>query len=338
MDLNECASLIQNYLSNNPLVILGSGASATFGLPTMADLSNELMRYSSQFDDESSKAFFSMLKCGESLESAMGSVNQLNDSDSALIRKIIWEFINSKDLSFFESIIKNDFQDFTLVRLIEKIISASPYKVDIITTNYDRLAEYASDKVGASVISGFEGLYYRKMEISSRSMNVQRIKARERQVSVWKVHGSLDWFISPQGEYCDLPNRCIIPDGFLPCIVPPGKNKYLETHQNPYRDIIANADVAIENAKCFLIVGYGFNDDHIQPKIIEKIKNKKSVVILAKQATESCKKVIQDSGAKDFLIIEEDQSKKYKTHVISSGGDYYFDDEFWSIDGFMKIW
>lgn len=338
MDLNECASLIQNFLSDNPLVILGSGASATFGLPTMADLSKELMRYSSQFEDESSKAFFSMLESGESLEVAMGSVNQLNYVDSCLIRELIWKFINEKDLSFFENVLKSDFQDFTLVRLIDKIVSAAPYKADVITTNYDRLVEYAADKAGASVISGFEGLYYRKMEISSRRINVQRIKARERQVSIWKVHGSLDWFVSPQGEYCDLPNRVIIPDGFIPSIVPPGNNKYHETHQNPYRDIIANADVAIENAKCFLIIGYGFNDDHIQPKIIEKIRNKKPVVILAKEATESCKKVIKNSGANDYLIIEADPSKKYKTHVISSDGEYYFDKEFWNIDGFMKIW
>ena len=42
MDLDKFARKIQNYLQNNPLVVLGSGSSVPFGLPTMGFLSTIL--------------------------------------------------------------------------------------------------------------------------------------------------------------------------------------------------------------------------------------------------------------------------------------------------------
>lgn len=42
LDLNDVAKMIQEYLSDSPLVVLGSGASVPYGLPTMGGLASEL--------------------------------------------------------------------------------------------------------------------------------------------------------------------------------------------------------------------------------------------------------------------------------------------------------
>lgn len=337
MDLNSCISLIQTYLSDVPLVVLGSGTSAAYGLPTMADLSNELIHHSSDFNQskEVVKNFFYNISHGYDLETAIGMDFQLDSEDINLIRRIIWNYINKCDLDFFERGLETDFMGFSLVDLIKKIISPTPYKANIITTNYDRLTEYATDIAGASIVTGFEGSYYRKMEFPSESIKNKRIKVRERTVSIWKVHGSLDWFLSPNGCQCDLPRSTAIPNSFTPHIVPPGNNKYFETHQDPYRSVISQADSAITNAKSFLVVGYGFNDSHIQPKIIEEIKKGKPIVVITKTATPQCKKLFSQSNVPKYIIIEE---RACKTHVLTKDWEADYEDDFWSLKGFLNKW
>ena len=44
MNLNDVAKLIQDYLSDSPLVVLGSGASVPYGLPTMSGLASVLRK------------------------------------------------------------------------------------------------------------------------------------------------------------------------------------------------------------------------------------------------------------------------------------------------------
>jgi hypothetical protein len=42
MKFADCLHQIQKYLENSPVVILGSGSSAAYGLPLMSELSDEL--------------------------------------------------------------------------------------------------------------------------------------------------------------------------------------------------------------------------------------------------------------------------------------------------------
>lgn len=46
-----------------------------------------------------------------------------------------------------------------------------------------------------TTVTGFEGSLIKKLELPSTSLKTKRIRARERVVDVWKVHGSLDWFV-----------------------------------------------------------------------------------------------------------------------------------------------
>ena len=69
---------------------------------------------------------------------------------------------------------------------------------------------------------------------------------------------------------------------------------------------MAGADSAMENARSFLCVGYGFNDEHIQPKLLEKCRQEqKCIIVLAKKLTPEAKKVLLDGSCKRFFAFEE---------------------------------
>ena len=42
MEWNGCISMMQGYLENSPVIVLGSGASMPYGLPSMSKLADEI--------------------------------------------------------------------------------------------------------------------------------------------------------------------------------------------------------------------------------------------------------------------------------------------------------
>ena len=42
MEWSGCMSLLQGYLENSPLIVLGSGASMPYELPSMSELAEEI--------------------------------------------------------------------------------------------------------------------------------------------------------------------------------------------------------------------------------------------------------------------------------------------------------
>jgi hypothetical protein len=114
--------------------------------------------------------------------------------------------------------------------------------------------------------------------------------------------------------------------------------KYVEAFTDPFRDLISQADIAFKEATSFLCIGYGFNDEHIQPKLLEQIKHGKPIVILALKATDACKKYITTNQVKKYFIIE--QSKSGKTAITSSefsGKTEEYSCPLWSLPEFIKI-
>ena len=45
MEWSGCMSLLQGYLENSPLIVLGSGASMPYELPSMGGLAEEIKKY-----------------------------------------------------------------------------------------------------------------------------------------------------------------------------------------------------------------------------------------------------------------------------------------------------
>lgn len=335
---NDCiAKLIQTYLSDHPLIVLGSGASVPYGLPSMVQL-GELIKKDSQLGrmiDNRDQFAADIDEIG--LERAINN-NEFSNTIKHRIRTIAWNSIANADIKCFRNCnFKQSMQP--LVDMIGKIVEPVPNQGVIVTTNYDRLAEYACDIYGASIVTGFEGNIYRSFDGFSSRVNHKRIRARERVIKLLKVHGSVDWFISnsESNEIISIPLSERIPEGYSPLIIPPGKDKYSNTHNEPYRTVISEADKEFKNAAGFLCVGYGFNDEHLQPILIEEIKKGKPIVVITKAITPACRKLIINSSLEKYLVIEsgnEDNQSKYYT--MNEKGT--IPRNIWALKEFLEVW
>lgn len=96
MDINDLAKKIQEYLADRPLVVLGSGASVPYGLPTMNSLAFELKKDPQiQAEKESGRLFSDMITIG--LEAAIDK-NMLTENAKKRIREVTWKCISKEDI------------------------------------------------------------------------------------------------------------------------------------------------------------------------------------------------------------------------------------------------
>lgn len=329
---------LQSWTNNIPLVILGSGASVPFKLPSMWVLGEHIKNSISFIDTNDQKQFNKFViefdKTGD-LESTLTKLQLRKNVLSEIVNKT-WELVNKSDLEAYEYFIKNR-NDFPFSKLIEHFLDTAGKKVSIITTNYDRLAEYASSLAKAVICTGYSQNPIGHFSNNIQSNNLASLKGYKGQVNIWKVHGSLDWFKSKEDENIQLPIRQNIPQDYSPLIVTPGLSKYSETHNEPYRTIFTQADSEIEQANGFLCIGYGFNDIHVQPKLITQIKNNKPIIVITKELTPKTKESIIDSNCKNYMLIEEANSKDTKIFSSKFGEVTIEDTSYWELGEYLKL-
>ena len=325
----------QDYYSKAPVIVLGSGASVAFGLPGMPELANHIktgVDVSSIPGDENGswKEFCGLLDAGADLETALHKVNFSSDVTDLIIQAA-WKLINARDeVVYKKSIAENAL--FPLGVLLTHMFKTSLQELNIVTTNYDCLAEYACDQEGLHHYSGFTHGYTRRLA------EPDYIRCA-RKVNIWKVHGSLDWFYSPLNETVSIPKSQFRPYDFRPQIVTPGVQKYQKTHLEPYRSIIGSADTVISNASAYLCVGFGFNDEHIQPKLLHKCqKDGAAIIIVTYALTDQAKSVIFDGNIYNYLAIERADDDGHSRIYSSQIDDpIVVDGNFWSLQGFLSL-
>lgn len=313
MAKDELYSLIQNYLKKTPVVIWGSGATISFGLPSMKDLKMELAR-----------TIPSIGTSTDNLEIELGK--EIYNTQISDIKKIIWSNIQRANDNALKRLITNS-EEFNGIRdMVQKFYENAPQILNIVTTNYDLLLEYTIGYHQIPYTTGFHG-----SELSS--FNKDNFKERTC-VNILKVHGSLNW-AEVNGETRQLSNYSLIKD-YIPVIITPGKNKYQNAFCEPYRDIIAKSDDVIRKASCYMAVGFGFNDEHLTPVVRQGIKNGKPIVVITKEVTESTLDELIE--ARKYVLIEENgvnQTKfSYKNDDIS--GTEIFDGNNWQLSEFVK--
>ncbi len=339
MENEALLKLLQDWTNRIPLIILGSGASVPFNLPSMWVLGEHIKKTASFSDSKDIEQFEEFKeefdRCGD-LEKTLLSINVRPNVLNSIVRTT-WELISKHDLEAYTTII-NKIYDFPLADLIRYFLKASTKKVSIVTTNYDRIGEYAASIAGGLICTGFAQNYVGHFSNAMQSNNQFNLFGYPGQVNIWKVHGSLDWFKSPIGDERQLPLREKIPTDYIPSIVTPGLSKYFETHYEPYRTIFTQADNEIEFANGYLCIGYGFNDEHVQPKLINQIKVGKSIIVITKTLSAKTKQLIIDNKCKNYILIEEG-SKAGTTNVYTSLlGDFVLDDtSFWQLNEYIKL-
>ncbi len=327
---------IQEWTNNVPLIVLGSGASIPYGLPGMGRLGEYLkqnINFTAEQNEEQQQfeSFKNKLDKTNNLEEALSNLNLSEQVTSSIVNKT-WEMINQADIELFEQVITKN-KTFSLTRLLEHYLNTSGEKATIVTTNYDRIAEYASNLANASVVNGFSYNYVGKF-----SDNFNFKPRNTRQINLLKVHGSLDWFKQKDGNIIQLPLQKQLLTPLSPLIVTPGTSKYAETHYEPYRTIITESDKAINNATGFLCVGYGFNDSHVQTKIIEQIKkNKKPIIMITRNLTDSAREIINSGECDNYIFIESESENNTKFYSSQFGEHIIENSKYWSLDEYLTM-
>jgi len=297
---------VQDCFALTPVIVLGSGYSCAFGIPGMTELKDyicsEVPKVVASDDKQTWKTFKEKIQ-HSSLEAALQEI-QLSPQLTDIIIQKTWDSTFPADRKVLEHVIQNP-SYLSLSRLYRHLFNSTHQRIQLITTNYDCLAEYAADAAGCAWATGF-GYGYIGNRYSNYQLTILKGSTAFRMVDIWKVHGSINWYRAPDGATYYLPSVAVTPMDYLPVIVTPGIDKYRRTHEEPFRTIIANADLAMDGGKSFLCIGYGFNDDHIQPKLLEKCKREeKTIVVLALELTEEAKKVLLNGHCKRFVAFEK---------------------------------
>ena len=248
-----------------------------------------------------------------------------------------WSLVNKHDVEAFETLLDNK-TEFPLAELTSHLLSSAQRKVSIVTTNYDRLAEYAASYANAFICTGFSQNFIGHFSKGIHQQDLTKLSGFKGQVNIWKVHGSLDWFKTLEETDVQLPYRSTIPNNHKPLIVTPGLSKYYETQLEPFRTIFTEADNEIEKASSFLCIGYGFNDIHVQPKLITQIKSGKPIIVITKELTKKTKQAIIDNGCKQYILIEQADSNNTRIYSSSFDGELIIPDvDYWSLSEYLNL-
>lgn len=326
MDKDDIFKFIQKAVSNPPLILVGSGGSAPYGLPSMMDLGNHLINSLNlkYFKRDCWKKFAENINSGQDLETALSKLS-LDDNIIEDIRKETWKLISEKDSDLFQKVVFAN-KVLAIGNLIRKFFEAYPKCVNVITTNYDRVIEYACDAMKLPICTGFSGLYLKDYCDEFPMKNI---------VNIVKVHGSLDMFKDSHGASLNIPLMKELPPGVVPEIITPGLSKFQAVLKGNPRDLLSVSDRMIKKANSFLCIGYGFNDEQIQEKIILKIRQNVPIVVITKKLSDRAAHLITNN-AKNFVTIQEGE-KENTTEFCINNKITVLDGCFWSIDGFMKI-
>jgi hypothetical protein len=331
--IEKLTTIIQQRLGGNPALLIGSGGSIPYGLPSMQTLATEIVKQLEikYHGEDSWKAFVDELNSKNNLELALENIILKDEIHNSIITTV-WSFINKKDREAFLEFIKHEKYP-ALTMILKKFVQRAG-ATNIITTNYDRLVEYSIDFAQGKVETGFSGNYI-------RSFGNNYATTAKRTVNLFKVHGSVDWFKHKSNKNIMATHfleSTDLSDIYLPMIVTPGNGKYKETHNDPFRTVIAEADKALRSSASYLCIGYGFNDEHIQPIIIDENKNRnKPLVIVTKEVTPKMKDLFLQDDNDNCLILSENSGGGTIVHYNKSENEV-FAENYWCLDCFYRLW
>ncbi len=333
--LDKLLKQIQAYFSANTVIIVGSGLSCAEGISGMRDLAKELIeKVPSQIQDDSKNLWNkiindltdekSTIKEDANLEATLLKFPPNEDIES-VIQKIITDLVKKEEQQIIQKVIKREI-NLKFSSFIRKF-SLSKDGLIVITTNYDRLIEIACEIEGIPVDNLFYGknisvLDERKSKMSFCEKVCQHGKSFKisfaKKVVIYKPHGCLSWYL-----YNGEPINSTFDLDLDRLVVTPGGNKYRIGYNSPFDIHRTKANSAIANAQKFIIIGYGFNDDHLETYLKQRIAHGVPTLILTRSLSQNAKNIIR--GKENVISIS---SFKDSTN---SGSEIMFNNKIYKI-------
>lgn len=342
MDLHALKLHLQAQLSDGLVIIIGSGLSCAEGIPGMGGLAEFLggeVPNHSEINSTILKEWdevWKQLSSGVDLETSL-----LKVSISSSLEKIIGDLTHSFILESEQSVLSEVYSGQKVLRLTKLLphLIIPKNGVPIITPNYDRLIEIASEQAGLQVNNSFFGRYVAKFDPRrSRAALCKGVKKVGKTtvsldysefVSVYKPHGSLDWY-----KLVGEPIRTDLPASGEKLIITPGSNKYRGGYERPFDTHRDMANKAIDSAQNYLVIGYGFNDEHLQVHLTEQLDRGKSAVVLTYSVSESFESYAQTKS--NILLIQSRKDHEHGFELSIGPDNYEFEgSNIWDLENFV---
>jgi hypothetical protein len=150
---------------------------------------------------------------------------------------------------------------------------------DIFSLNYDTLLEASLDELRLPYIDGFRGTNRAWFDAETFDEGGGGTAYR-----VFKLHGSINWTRDASGHV--RRGRNANKDAAdEPVVVYPSEQKYLQTQYGVYETLIGRFRNRLRNASvnnCLVVLGYSFNDEHINEAICDAvIANNSNLTVIA---------------------------------------------------------
>ncbi|HUU46593.1 MAG TPA: SIR2 family protein [Acidobacteriota bacterium] len=278
MDLGEIKKRIQEHFTDGLVIIVGSGTSVAQGLPSMAQLAEHLIANPPELaSGEQTKLWenvASSLKAGNDLEATLQDVELDEHLESHVVGEVA-SLIEDRERDALCRILRDG------VRLPMSELLSHLFKtrrsLTVITTNYDRLVEFAAERIGLRVDSTFVGTFFGHFDPQSSkesltvAVTMRRKPTRFQKtyiphITVLKPHGSLGWFGHEGGIV-----RCGLHVNLPRLLIAPGKTKLRRGYEPPFDRHREMANLAIDSAASLLILGYGFGDGELHTHLLPRV-------------------------------------------------------------------
>mgnify|MGYP001272941488 CR=1 FL=1 len=149
--------------------------------------------------------------------------------------------------------------------------------IEIFTTNYDVLIEQALEDLEVPYFDGFVGARRSFFDLRAVENNlIPRHWTR-----LWKIHGSINWY-QEEVDGQKIVFRSSEINKEAPHCIHPTHLKYEESRKMPFLALIDQLSKFIRQKSSFLIIlGYSFNDEHLNNTIINSLKATPTAMVLA---------------------------------------------------------
>lgn len=340
LDIHALKQRLQSLFTDGLVIVVGSGLSCAEGLPGMWQLSNHLKdvlpdRIGGE-DEDAWANVAGQLDAGVGLEAALHKVAVSEVLEAAIVQATA-EYMLAEEVKTLGDCVDTG-RTLRFARLLPHLSPANPKRVEVVTTNYDRLIEFAVESAGWGVDTGFVGRLLGRHDPSesdksfvkgvAKGSRLTKLLYRDR-IRLYKPHGSLDWFQMPHGPVCSA-----LPISAQRLLITPGAGKYRLGYNQPFDNHREGANAAVDKADAFLCIGYGFNDDHLQTHLTPRLQAGVPALLLTHGLPEAAEVVIKASANTIALIHHADP---VGTMVVTQEGRELIPDvQWWDLEHFIK--
>ena len=347
---DELFTEIQDVFRKTPVVLVGSGFSCGYGLPSMGILGEHLANVvSHSLLSVEAKAVWAQTvnAIRDNLEAGLNTISQGIPGRDEIVSAVRVETAKLilKAATTAESKILGEpgLDGHAPSRLLNFLFDGSPQNADgihVITTNYDTLLELFCDLANLPLDTGFTGFRRRKPRPSPIfKTQYSRVLAAEKKqlqydhrpcktVRLYKPHGSISWLSTSEGPVEVLND--VSEAGRA--IVVPGPSKYQDALVNTLFDAMrTEMNAVLSNAQALLCIGFGFNDDHLQGVIKNRLTAGMPAIIITRDSTPNIERVLLEHPHVIALFMRDSGSVCHWNGTVWESSD-----ALWQLDDFMR--